>query len=99
MDNWQYGYQEDIPICDIQNFHSLVISVTVSIWRRLLSRGYSNLWSYQYQSHMEKNSYFFYKSFHVRYHYKTWYDSNNMIEIWYEHVMDSTRVEIWLDTF
>jgi len=28
-----------------------------------------------------------------------WYDSNNMKEIWYEHVMDSIRVGIWLGTF
>ena len=29
----------------------------------------------------------------------TWCDTNNMIVIWYEHVMDSTRVGIWLGTF
>jgi len=29
----------------------------------------------------------------------TWYEPNSMIGIWYEHVMDSTRVGIWLGTF
>jgi len=32
-------------------------------------------------------------------HDTTWYDSNNMIKILYRHVMDSTRVGIWLGTF